>query len=211
MLEALGLAAPAPAATGDRTGRVERSTRETRIDVEWSLDGSGRSQIATGIGFLDHMLTALAFHSLTDLRSQLHRRPVGGRAPHGRGRRDRAGNRRSTARSAIAPGSCATATRGRRWTRRSATPPSTWAAADTRAVDLPLRDARVGGLPASLVPHFVDSLSRAGRLAIHLEGHGDDDHHLVEAAFKALALALRQAVAADPGRAGSLPSTKGAI
>ena len=79
------------------------------------------------------------------------------------------------------------------------------------AVDLPLRDARVGGLPASLVPHFFDSLSRAGRLAIHLQGHGDDDHHLVEAAFKALALALRQAVAVDPGRAGSLPSTKGAI
>jgi imidazoleglycerol-phosphate dehydratase len=79
------------------------------------------------------------------------------------------------------------------------------------SVLLPLVGDRVGGLATSLVPHFFDSLSRAGRLAIHLDGHGGDDHHLLEAAFKSLALALRQAVAPDPRRAEALPSTKGAI
>jgi histidinol-phosphate aminotransferase len=210
VLEALGLAAPAPEAAGDRTGRVERSTRETRIDAEWSLDGSGRSQIATGIGFLDHMLTALAFHSLTDLRLSCvgdlwvdeHHTVEDVAIALGtaldRALGDRAGIMRyGDARAPLDEALChATVDLGGR---------------GHAAVDLPLRDVRVGGLPASLVPHFFDSLSRAGRLAIHLQGHGDDDHHLVEAAFKSLALALRQAVAIDPGRAGSLPSTKGAI
>ena len=69
VLEALGLAAPARGGRRRRApAAVERPTRETRIDVEWTLDGTGRSQVTTGIGFLDHMLTALAFHSLTDLR-----------------------------------------------------------------------------------------------------------------------------------------------
>jgi histidinol-phosphate aminotransferase len=210
VLEALGLTAPAPAATGERTGRVERSTRETRIEVEWSLDGSGRSQIATGIGFLDHMLTALAFHSLTDLRLSClgdlwvdeHHTVEDVAIALGtaldRALGDRAGIvRYGDARAPLDEAIChATVDLGGR---------------GHAAVDLPLRDLRVGGLPASLVPHFVDSLSRSGRLAIHLQGHGNDDHHLVEAAFKALALALRQSVAVDSGRAGSLPSTKGAI
>jgi len=189
---------------------VERSTRETRVDVEWSLDGSGRSQIATGIGFLDHMLTALAFHSLTDLRVSClgdlwvdeHHTVEDVAIALGtaldRALGDRAGIARyGDARAPLDEALChATVDLGGR---------------GHAAVDLPLRDLRVGGLPASLVPHFVDSLSRSGRLAIHLQGHGNDDHHLVEAAFKALALALRQSVAVDSGRAGSLPSTKGAI
>ena len=65
VLEALGMTERGPASTpGYRTGSVQRATRETRIDAEWALDGSGESRITTGIGFLDHMLTALAFHSL---------------------------------------------------------------------------------------------------------------------------------------------------
>src|SRR5204862_80013 len=75
----------------------------------------------------------------------------------------------------------------------------------------PGRGERVGGLPTSLLPHLFDSLSREGRLAIHLDGHGGDDHHVIEAAFKALALALREAVSRDQRRAGALPSTKGAM
>ena len=78
-------------------------------------------------------------------------------------------------------------------------------------VDLGLRGPSLGELPATLIPHFADSLSRSGRMAIHLEGSGDDDHHVVEAAFKALALALREACATDARRAGALPSTKGAV
>ena len=212
VLEALGMAAPArPGADGRaRTGHVERATRETRIEVDWQLDGEGRSRISTGIGFLDHMLTALAFHSLSDLRltctgdlwvdehhtvedvalalGQALDRALG----------DRAGIVRfGDARAPLDEALChATVDLGGR---------------GYSSVVLPLRGQRVGGLPASLVPHFVDSLSRAGRLAIHLDGRGGDDHHVVEAAFKALALALRQAVARDPGRDGALPSTKGAV
>ena len=78
-------------------------------------------------------------------------------------------------------------------------------------IALPLQGERVGGLPASLVPHFFDSLSRNGRIGIHLTGTGRDDHHLLEAAFKALALALRQAWEADPRRGGAVPSTKGTL
>jgi len=69
----------------------------------------------------------------------------------------------------------------------------------------------VGGLPATLVPHFFDSLSRHGRVGIHLSGTGRDDHHLLEAAFKSLALALRKAWEIDPRRAGAVPSTKGSL
>jgi histidinol-phosphate aminotransferase len=211
VLETLGIAgaSPSPARSG-RTGAVERMTRETRIDVEWSLDGSGAGRITTGIGFLDHMLTALAFHSLTDLRltctgdlwvdehhtvedvaialGQALDRALG----------DRAGIARyGDARAPLDEALChATVDLGGR---------------GYAVTELPLRGPAVGGLPVTLVPHFVDSLSRAGRLAIHLQGSGDDDHHVVEAAFKALALALRQAVAADPGRSGALPSTKGAM
>jgi len=79
------------------------------------------------------------------------------------------------------------------------------------SVLLPLRGDRVGGLATSLLPHFFDSLSRSGRMAIHLDAHGGDDHHVIEASFKALALALREAVTGDERRADALPSTKGTL
>jgi histidinol-phosphate aminotransferase len=211
VLAALGVpVAPAVAAASARTGIIRRSTRETAIDATWSLDGSGRAAITTGIGFLDHMLTALAFHSLTDLRlactgdlwvDEHHTTEdvaiaLGQALDQALG--DRAGIRRyGDARAPLDEAIChATVDLGGR---------------GFSVVDLPLRGERVGGLPTSLVPHMIDSLSRAGRLGIHLRGEGDDDHHVVESAFKALALALRQAIAHDPGRAGDLPSTKGAI
>jgi imidazoleglycerol-phosphate dehydratase len=211
VLETLGVATPeaVPAQSG-RAGAVERTTRETRIEAEWSLDGSGAARITTGIGFLDHMLTALAFHSLTDLHvtctgdlwvdehhtvedvaialGQALDRALG----------DRAGIvRYGDARAPLDEALChATVDLGGR---------------GYAVTDLRLHGPAVGGLPVSLIPHFVDSLSRAGRLAIHLQGSGADDHHVVEAAFKALALALRQAAAVDPARSGALPSTKGAM
>jgi imidazoleglycerol-phosphate dehydratase len=199
-----------PAGPRARSGAASRTTRETRVEVEWSLDGSGHSQVTTGIGFLDHMLTALAFHSLTDLRLSCvgdlwvdqHHTVEDVAIGLGQALDDALGDRTGIARygDARAPldeALChATVDLGGR---------------SFSSVVLPLRGARVGELPSSLLPHFFDSLSRAGRLAIHLDGHGGDDHHVVESAFKALALALREAVAADPRRAGALPSTKGAL
>jgi histidinol-phosphate aminotransferase len=211
LLAALGFAAaPAPDGGPARTGSVRRVTRETTVEVEWSLDGSGKARVTTGIGFLDHMLTALAFHSLTDLRvmcsgdlwvDEHHTVEdvalgLGQALDEALG--DRGGIRRyGDARAPLDEALChATVDLGGR---------------GYSSVLLPLVGERVGGIATSLVPHFFDSLSRSGRLAIHLDGHGGDDHHVLEAAFKSLALALRQAIAADPGRADALPSTKGAI
>jgi histidinol-phosphate/aromatic aminotransferase/cobyric acid decarboxylase-like protein/imidazoleglycerol phosphate dehydratase HisB len=212
LLETLGFAeASAPRRDErSRTGTVRRQTRETRIDARWALDGTGAARVTTGIGFLDHMLTALAFHSLTDLRLTCtgdlwideHHTVEDVAIALGQALDGALGDRTGIARygDARAPldeALChATVDLGGR---------------GHSAIGLPLTGDRIGGLPASLVPHFFDSLSRAGRLAIHLEGHGQDDHHIVEAAFKSLALALREAVARDPARAGALPSTKGAV
>ena len=146
--------------TGGRTGRVERSTRETQIDVGWSLDGSGRSRIATGIGFLDHMLTALAFHSLIDIDSTCtgdlwvdeHHTVEDVAIALGQALDRALGDR-----AGIAPLRRRAGAAGRGALPRHRRPGRPRHA----AVDLPLRGARVGGLPASLVPHFVDSLSRS--------------------------------------------------
>jgi histidinol-phosphate/aromatic aminotransferase/cobyric acid decarboxylase-like protein/imidazoleglycerol phosphate dehydratase HisB len=211
VLAALGVAESDSAeAASARRGTVRRSTRETTIDATWALDGRGESAVTTGIGFLDHMLTALAFHSLTDLRlvctgdlwvDEHHTVEdvaiaLGQALDQALG--DRGGIRRyGDARAPLDEALChATVDLGGR---------------SGGAYALPLSGERVGGLPTSLVPHFFHSLSQSGRFAIHLEASGGDDHHIVEAAFKSLALALRQAVAADPARAGALPSTKGAI
>jgi histidinol-phosphate/aromatic aminotransferase/cobyric acid decarboxylase-like protein/imidazoleglycerol phosphate dehydratase HisB len=214
LLAALGAGgAPAPprhaAAGAGRTAAVERRTRETDVRCRLALDGAGTAVVATGIGFLDHMLTALACHSLAELElactgdlwvdehhtvedsaivlGQALDRALGAR--HGI---LRFGDARAPLDEAICH---ATVDLGGRGTAR---------------VDLPLRGERIGGLPASLVPHFFESFARTGRLAVHLEGRGGDDHHVVEAAFKALARALRAAWTPDPARAGT-PSTKGMI
>ena len=212
LLQTLGFAGePGASSTdGTRTGTVRRRTRETAIDAQWSLDGSGIAQVATGIGFLDHMLTALAFHSLTDLRLTCtgdlwvdeHHTVEDGALALGQALDEALGDRAGIvrygdARAPLDEALChATVDLGGR---------------GHSTVGLPLSGDRIGGLPATLLPHFFDSLSRAGRLAVHLDGSGRDDHHIAEAAFKALALALRHAVALDPARDGALPSTKGAV
>jgi imidazoleglycerol phosphate dehydratase HisB/histidinol-phosphate/aromatic aminotransferase/cobyric acid decarboxylase-like protein len=211
VLEALGLSSARLAApAGPRTGSVLRTTRETRVEVAWALDGEGRSRVSTGIGFLDHMLTALCFHSLTDLRLTCtgdlwvdeHHTVEDVAIALGRALDDALGDRAGIvrygdARAPLDEALChATVDLGGR---------------GFSSVVLPLSGERVGGLPTSLLPHFFDSLSRAGRLAIHLDGHGGDDHHVIEAAFKALALALRAAAGRDDRRAGALPSTKGTM
>jgi imidazoleglycerol-phosphate dehydratase len=75
-------------------------------------------------------------------------------------------------------------------------------------VDLPFRAERIGALSTQMIPHALEALARSGGLTIHLTGTGRNDHHVAEAAFKALARALRAALAADPRRDG-IPSTKG--
>jgi histidinol-phosphate aminotransferase len=193
-----------------RTGAAERQTRETEIHCRVALDGRGSATIATGIGMLDHMLTALAAHSLVDLElecsgdlwvdehhtvedvaivlGQTLDRALGDRT----GIR-RFGDAQAPLDEAVAHAVADLGGRG------------------IAEIDLPFQGERVGGLPVTLVPHFFDSLSRNSRIGIHLSGTGRDDHHLLEAAFKALALALRQAWEPDPRRGGAVPSTKGSL
>jgi imidazoleglycerol-phosphate dehydratase len=186
-----------------------RKTRETDIEITVNLDGSGESVIDTGIGFLDHLLDALTRHSRLDLtvraRGDLeiddHHTVEDTALVLGRTLREALGDRRGITRfgSAYAPLDEALARAVVDLSGRSCA-----------VVDLGLRRERLGELSTENIPHFVQSLATELRAAIHLDVlRGENDHHRAEAAFKALALALRQAVARDGGR--GVPSTKGVL
>ncbi len=134
-------------------------------------------------------------------RARGRRRPRDRRPPHGRGRGDRARRGARPSRSATAAASPGTATRSCRWTTRSRAPRST--SAGGRGPRCSLEH------DPGMAAHMLGSLAQAGRLAIHVEATGADDHHVAEAAFKAVGRALRKAVAAEAGR--GLPSTKGLV
>jgi histidinol-phosphate aminotransferase len=204
-----GTAPAAPPAAGGRRAEVRRATKETRIDCALSLDGSGRARIATGLGFLDHLLAALAFwwmvdldlHCAGDLWIDEHHTledcaiALGEALDAALG--DRVGLTRFADARAPLDESLAEATidlSGRGIAR----------------IELGLRDERVGQVPTSLLPHFLDTFARRGRIGLHVRVEGEDDHHRAEAAFKAIALALRAACAADPRRTG-ISSTKGLL
>ena len=196
----------------DRTGRrvtLGRRTRETEIDLTLDLDGTGRATIETGVGFYDHLLTSLAHHGLFDLEIRAagdlevdeHHSVedvalvLGAAFAEALG--DRAGIRRFGEASVPMDESLATAVidvGGRPYA----------------VIDLPFRGERVGALPLQLVDHALESLARTAGATLHLRGSGRNDHHLAEAAFKALARALRAACETDPRREG-VASTKGSL
>jgi imidazoleglycerol-phosphate dehydratase len=192
-----------------RRASVSRSTKETEVRVELALDGSGSASIATGIGFYDHMLTAFAHHGLFDLSVQAsgdlavdeHHTVedvalVLG-AAFNEALADRSGIRRYGDAAVPMDESVATAVvdvGGRPYA----------------VVDLPFRGARVGALPLQLVEHALEAFARTSGTTLHVRGTGRNDHHLCEAAFKALGRAMRAACEIDPRRSG-VPSTKGAL
>ncbi len=193
-----------------RTARVTRRTAETDIVIELDLDGRGHHEIATGVGFLDHMLTAVAVHGLFDLqvtaRGDLHIDP-----------------HHTIEDVAIVLGQCLDQALGNRAgivRMGHAYVPMDEALAFV-ALDLSGRPYTVfeaiwggpmiGQFPTSLVEHFFSTLAVHGRLNLHARvEYGRDDHHRAEALFKGLARALRQAAALDPRQAG-IPSTKGSL
>ncbi len=197
---------------GPREGRrvtVARSTRETEITVTLGLDGSGHASIQTGIGFYDHLLGSFAHHGLFDLAvhadgdlqvDEHHTVEdvalvVG--AAFAEALADRAGIRRFGEATVPMDESIATAVvdvGGRPYA----------------VIDLPFRGERVGGLPLQLIEHSLESCARTSGTSLQLHGTGRNDHHLAEAAFKALARALRLACEPDPRRDG-VPSTKGSL
>ncbi len=192
-----------------RTGTIQRKTAETEITVDLDLDGAGRSSVSTGLGFLDHMLASLARHSGFDLRVSCSgdlgvddHHTVEDCALALGAAIDRAlGDRRGIARFgfAYAPLDEALA---RVVVDLSGRP--------CAVVELGLRRERLGDVACENIGHFFRSLATAGRLALHADVlRGENDHHKAEAAFKALALALRSATRGTGS--AEVPSTKGSL
>jgi imidazoleglycerol-phosphate dehydratase len=195
-----------------RDGRrvtVARRTRETDITITLDLDGTGQATIATGVGFYDHLLTSLAHHALFDLEVRgagdlevdEHHTVEDVALVLGAALAEALGDRAGIARfgEASVPMDEALATAvldvgGRPYA----------------VLDVAFRGERVGALPTQLVEHALESFARAAGVTLHLRAAGRNDHHVAEAAFKALARALRAAVAPDPRRAG-VASTKGSL
>ena len=194
---------------GERRGRIERRTAETSIRLELLLDGEGVSEIETGIGFLDHMLTALAKHARFDLELECD------------GDLD-VDDHHTAEDCALALGAAIDQALGeRRGIRRfgHACAPLDEALArvvvdfsgrPSAHVDLGFRRERIGDIATENLTHVFVSLATTARMTLHVDVlKGSNDHHRAEAAFKALALALREAVALDG--TGEVPSTKGVL
>jgi imidazoleglycerol-phosphate dehydratase len=188
---------------------VARTTNETEITITLGLDGTGHTSIDTGIGFYDHLLGSFAHHGLFDLAvaadgdlqiDEHHTTEdvalvLGAAFAEALG--DRAGIRRFGDSTVPMDESIAQAVvdiGGRPYA----------------VIDLPFRAERVGGLPLQLVEHALESFARTAGCTLHLSGSGRNDHHLAEAAFKALGRALRVACEPDPRRRG-VASTKGSL
>jgi imidazoleglycerol-phosphate dehydratase len=192
-----------------RAATVERATSETRIKLSIDLDGTGRSNVDTGVGFFDHMLTAFAYHGLFDLEVST------------KGDLD-IDDHHSVEDTALALGEAISQALGDRSgiTRfGDATVPMDEARATVAldisgrpyaVLDLQLRTDRLGTLTTQNIPHILEALTRTAGLTLHVSSVGSNDHHVAEAAFKALGRALRTAVAIDPRRSG-IPSTKGTL
>jgi imidazoleglycerol-phosphate dehydratase len=196
----------------NRDGRrvsVSRSTRETTISVSLDLDGSGQATIETGVGFYDHLIGSLAHHGLFDVVI--------------RAEGDLAVDEHHTVEDvALVLGSAfAEALGDRAGIRRfgEARVPMDEAVASAvldiggrpyAVIELPFRGERVGELPLQLVEHALEAFARTAGATLHVNGTGRNDHHLAEAAFKALGRALRLACEPDPRRTG-VASTKGSL
>ncbi len=190
-----------------RTEEVYRKTNETEVKVKVNLDGEGKVSVATGVPFLDHMITSLATHSLIDITAS-----VKGDLVHhsvedlaiglGEALNKALGTREGIARfgNASAPMDCSLA----------------FAAVDLVKrpyfkIDLKLRGKKVENMPTEDIVHFFESFATSLGSNVHVfVEYGSNDHHKAEAAVKALALSLRQAVTLDPRRKG-VPSSKGAM
>ena len=196
--------------TKARTAKLRRKTKETQIELSLDLDGYGRSQVSTGIGFLDHMLTALATHARIDLEvaatGDLHVdahhtvEDVG--IVLGDALLQALGDKQGIVRfgHAYVPldealSRCVIDLSGRPWLH----------------FDVTFKARQVGTLPTELFEDFFWALADHGRMNIHLEAiRGRNAHHIAETLFKATARALSMAVGRDP-RVKDVPSTKGSL
>jgi len=194
-----------------RTSAIHRQTRETDITLSLNLDGTGQHDVATGVGFLDHLLTHVAVHGLFDLTVKAagdlhidaHHTIEDTALVLGQAFAEALGDKKGIVRmgSAYVPMDEALA----------------FVAVDLSGrpyavVEAAWHSPAIGQFPTSLVAHFVESFAVTAKANVHARIlYGRDDHHQAEALFKALGRALDAATQVDPRRAGSVPSTKGTL
>ena len=194
-----------------RAAEISRQTRETQIKIRLDVDGTGKHEISTGVGFLDHMLTHLAVHGVFDLTVQatgdvhidVHHTVEDVALVLGQAFDQALGDRKGIVRV----GDCfvpmdetlahvAVDLSGRPYA----------------VVQVEWHTPYVGNIPTTLFPHFLESFAVTSRSNLHGRVlYGRDDHHQAEALFKALARALDAASQVDPRRGGAIPSTKGTL
>ena len=193
----------------NRTAKKKRSTKETKVEIQLTVDGSGKADIATGIGFLDHMLELLAHHGSLDLsvkaqgdlRVDFHHTVEDVGLVFGDCLEEALGDKAGVNRfgTAFVPLDEALA---RVVVDLSGRPYLSWRVRFT--------SDRVGDFPTELFQDFFRALTDRARLTLHVESlHGDNNHHIIETVFKGFARSLREAV----GRTGGsgVPSTKGTL
>ncbi len=194
-----------------RIAEISRQTNETQITIKLDLDGSGKHEISTGVGFLDHMLTHLAVHGLFDLTVQakgdlhidVHHTVEDVALALGQAFDKALGDRKGIIRmgDSFAPmdetlAHVALDLSGRPYA----------------VIQADWHSPYVGNIPTTLFPHFFESFAVTARCNLHARVlYGRDDHHQAEALFKAWARALDQVTQIDPRRAGVIPSTKGTL
>jgi imidazoleglycerol-phosphate dehydratase len=194
-----------------RRAEIARKTRETEVRVAVQLDGEGRARIATGIGFLDHMLEQLARHSLIDLEVEakgdlhidFHHTTEDTGIVIGQAVAQALGNRAGIQRygDALIP---MDETLTRVALDASNRPYLVWKVAFTRP--------KLGEMDTELFREWFHAFAQGAGLTLHVENlYGENNHHIVESCFKGLARALRAAIAVDPRKPDAVPSTKGVL
>ncbi|MGR3511688.1 MAG: imidazoleglycerol-phosphate dehydratase HisB [Paracoccaceae bacterium] len=194
-----------------RTATITRKTAETDIMVEINLDGSGSYDNQTGVGFFDHMLDQLARHALVDLKVRAtgdlhiddHHTVEDTGIALGQALTQAVGDKRGITRygACLLPMDDALV---RAALDLSARPFLVW------GIEMPT--AKIGTFDTELVREFFQAFATHGGITLHVDAlHGVNSHHIAEAAFKAVARALRGALEIDPRKADAIPSTKGAL
>ena len=194
-----------------RQAKIERNTKETQISVALNLDGTGSYDVDTGLGFLDHMLEQLSRHSLIDLKVRAkgdlhidgHHTTEDTGLAIGAAIRQALGGRTGIVRygNALVP---MDETLTRVALDLSDRPYLIWKVAFSRP--------KLGEMDTELFREWFQALSQAAGITLHVEVlYGQNNHHMIESCFKALARSLRQAVEIDPRQAQAVPSTKGVL
>jgi imidazoleglycerol-phosphate dehydratase len=194
-----------------RSATVERKTKETQVNVQLNLDGSGQGDISTGMPFMDHMLGHIRQHGLFDLAIRAkgdleideHHTVEDIAITVAQAFTEALGDKRGIARMgwALVPMDEALAQVAVDVSGRGVT-----------SLDMTFANTKLGTMESHLLEHFVDSLARHAGININAKIlQGDNDHHRAEALFKALGRALDQATALDPRLGANIPSTKGTL